>query len=235
MTTHKTEGKRLILVHGEKGGVGKSTFARTLAEFYTEHFIPWHGYDCDANRGPLFRCYKDRVSTVSLYQVQSIDSILSGLTKPYDRLIVDLGARSGELVQRWMDDVDLLALQDELPFTLTVALVIGPLQDSIDIVCQTLESLKDKAKYVVVKNQYFGQDAFGLYDRSRAPSLLKRYRSVEISLPALASPAFLQVDAENLAWRAATMDDRLDLGTRQRVKTFLRSAFEQLEKAADFL
>jgi hypothetical protein len=235
MTAKKTEGKRLILIHGEKGGVGKSTFARTLAEFYTERFVPWHGYDCDSSQGPLFRCYKDRVSTVSLHEVQSIDSILSGLTRPYERLLVDLGARSAELVQRWIRDVDLLALQDELPFTLTVALVIGPLHDSIEVVCQTVEHLKERAQYLVVKNHFFGQESFSAYDRSRAPGLLKRHRSLEIAFPALAAPAFLKVDSENLPWRAATLEERLDLGTRQRVKTFLRAAFEEFEKASEFL
>ena len=47
-----TPTKRLVIVHGDKGGVGKSTFARLLADYYTQHAPEWHGYTISGSMTP---------------------------------------------------------------------------------------------------------------------------------------------------------------------------------------
>jgi MinD superfamily P-loop ATPase len=37
----------LILVGADKGGVGKTTVARTLLDYFNAHHVPWHCFGAD--------------------------------------------------------------------------------------------------------------------------------------------------------------------------------------------
>src|ERR1700734_3339158 len=43
----------LILVGADKGGVGKTTVARTLLDYFTAHHIPTRAFDAEAPKGTL--------------------------------------------------------------------------------------------------------------------------------------------------------------------------------------
>ena len=49
----------LILVGADKGGVGKTTVARTLLDYFTAHHIPTRAFDSEAPKGTLKRFHPE--------------------------------------------------------------------------------------------------------------------------------------------------------------------------------
>ena len=48
----------LILVGADKGGVGKTTVARTLLDYFTAHHVPTRAFDTEAPKGTLKRFHR---------------------------------------------------------------------------------------------------------------------------------------------------------------------------------
>src|SRR3984893_5731602 len=49
----------LILVGADKGGVGKTTIARTLLYYFTAHHVPTRAFDSESPKGTLKRFHPD--------------------------------------------------------------------------------------------------------------------------------------------------------------------------------
>lgn len=49
----------LILVGAYKGGVGKTTVARTLLDYFTAHNVPTRAFDTETPKGTLKRFHRD--------------------------------------------------------------------------------------------------------------------------------------------------------------------------------
>lgn len=221
--------KRLVFCHGDKGGVGKSTFARVLAEWYSDNAVQWQGFDTDATNGHLCRFYPAHTVPVILSEDGSIDQILNAATGDRNVLLVDLGARTGDIIQRWCQETDLLSVKDELGLAITICFLLDPVKDSTSLLKEVTDHFADHCSYVLVKNQANGL-RFSLYDGSNTRKrLLTELQAVEIELPELLSITYQQVDEGNLGWSAASKNTKLQLAARQRVKGFLKQAFAQLE------
>lgn len=227
--------KRLILCHGDKGGVGKSTFARLLAEWLTDASANWQGFDTDSTNGHLFRFYAERTQPIVLREDGSIDQILNAVEGDATVLLVDLGARTGELIQDWCLETDLLTLKDEIGLAITVCYILDPVKDSTSLLKDVVETFGSAADYVLVKNHANGSK-FPIYDESKTRKhLMKELGAIEITMPELLADTFQVVDAKNLSWAAATKESSLQLAGRQRVKGFLRSGFAELQKVREYL
>ena len=223
-----TVQKRLILAHGDKGGVGKSTLARLLADYYETQKVSWHGYDTDNTNGHLYRFYGAHTTPVKLENEAGISVLLNALESSDDRALVDMGARSGEVVSRWMGNIDFLPLCAEMGFRVTVAFVLSPVLDSVALLKTVTEQLGVNADYVVVKNEAVGS-VFEVYDASKTRArVLEELGGVEITLPKLAEHAYQKVDQLSLSWRDAVTSPNLHLAVRQYVKVWLRRGFEQI-------
>lgn len=225
------EQKRIILAHGDKGGVGKSTFARLLADYYEEHNISWHGYDTDNTNGHLVRFFGAKTTPILLRDEASTSELLNALEAGSTHNLIDMGARSGEVLSKWMADTDFLALCTELGFRVTVAFVLSPVLDSVALLKTVAEQIGEKADYVVIKNEALGS-SFEVYDKSKTRAKVTQVLGgIEIVLPELAEHAYQRVDQLSISWRSAVETKELALNVRQYVKVWLRRGFEQIEKA----
>ena len=59
------EKPRLILTHGEKGGVGKTTVARVIADFLNARDNTFRAFDAEGSTGQLLRFHPDVTSPVA--------------------------------------------------------------------------------------------------------------------------------------------------------------------------
>lgn len=226
--------KKLIFVHGDKGGVGKSTFARLLADYYETKEVAWRGFDADNTNGHLYRFYPAETTGLFIRDQASIDQILNALEDDDTHLLVDLGARSGEIIQDWMRQTGFLPLRQELGFTVTVAFVLSPIYDSTALLKECVEGLEAQANYVVVKNQIHGRK-FSFYDQSKIRQHLQELGTVEIEMPELLRSTYLKVDEQDLSWQDATDAPGLRLADKQRVRQFLTAGFAEIESAKGHL
>src|SRR5947208_16555417 len=95
---------RLILTHGEKGGVGKTTVARILADFLNSRKTTFRAFDAEGELGQLLRFHKNETASVDVGDAASIAPVLDYVMDGAGRRIalVDLGARSGEDLKNWL-------------------------------------------------------------------------------------------------------------------------------------
>ena len=59
----------VILVGADKGGVGKTTVARTLIDYFGAHQTPTRAFDTEAPRGTLKRFHPDLTEVVDVTSV----------------------------------------------------------------------------------------------------------------------------------------------------------------------
>ena len=87
---------RLIVTHGEKGGVGKTTVARLLADFLNSRKVSFRAFDAEGSMGQLLRFHKNETAPVDVSDAASISPVLDYVMDGAGRRIA-LG-RSGRAV-----------------------------------------------------------------------------------------------------------------------------------------
>ena len=67
LNTDSKPQKRLVIITGDKGGVGKSTFARALFQLYVNKNLPCVAYEADVRNPQLERYFKKDYRPVIRY------------------------------------------------------------------------------------------------------------------------------------------------------------------------
>ena len=85
----------LVVVGADKGGVGKTTVARTLlADYFTAHHVPTRAFDSESPRGTLKRFHPDISDIVDVTSVTDQMRIFDTLS---DASVTVLDVRAGLL------------------------------------------------------------------------------------------------------------------------------------------
>ncbi len=225
---------KIHLIGGEKGGVGKSVVARVVAQYMIDKNIPFLGFDTDRSHGSLLRFYADYASPVVVDSYESLDAIVEAASEqPDKRVLVDLAAQTHEPLVKWMDDSGVLEATAELGVTFTYWHVMDSGKDSVDLLKKLLDRFGARLNYVIVLNQLRG-DNFDLFNQSGERERLLGSGTRIITLKRLHEPVINKIDAGSTSFwaaknRSVTEVKGLGLLERQRVKLWLRSAYEQIE------
>jgi hypothetical protein len=222
------------LIGGEKGGVGKSVVARVLAQYMIDKNIPFLGFDTDRSHGSFQRFYTGYSSPVEVNNYESLDTIVEAAVEHQDkRVLVDLAAQTHEPLVKWMDDSGVLETADELLISFCYWHVMDSGKDSVDLLKKLLDRFDASLNYVLVLNQLRGDD-FGIFNASgEREHALGLYAQI-ITLKRLPEAVMVKIDAGSTSFWAAknkslTEVKGLGLLERQRVKLWLRSAYEQID------
>jgi hypothetical protein len=220
-------------IGGEKGGVGKSVVARILAQYFIDNDIPFLGFDSDKSHGALLRFYTGFASPVVVDKFESLDSVIEAAeANPGRRILVDLAAQTHQSLVRWIDDSGLLELVDELGFTLTYWHVLDAGRDSVDLLRKLLDQFGGRLDLVLVLNEIRG-DNFDILEASGERDRALELGANIISLRHLPDATMQKIDNHSSSFWAATSADRVGTGLglmeRQRVKTWLRRAYDELD------
>src|SRR3954454_20885831 len=85
------EKPRLIITHGEKGGVGKTTVARVIADFLNSRHTTFRAFDAEGPTGQLMRFHSSEAAAVDVSNAASIAPVLDYVMEAGKRLaLVDL-------------------------------------------------------------------------------------------------------------------------------------------------
>jgi hypothetical protein len=221
-------------IGGEKGGVGKSVVARVVAQYLIEKGVPFVGFDSDRSHGALTRFYAGYAAPVALETYESLDGIVEAAAQDPDRrILVDLAAQSNEPLVRWMEDSGLLDTAGELGVSLSYWHVMDSSKDSVALLEKLLDRFGDRVNYVLVRNEVRGAD-FDLLERSGQLKRALALRAKVVSIKRLHDTSMRKIDAHDASfWSATNNADRdvhgLGLMERQRVKTWLRHAYCELD------
>jgi len=223
-------------IGGEKGGVGKSLVARVVAQYFIDKEMPFLGFDTDRSHGALLRFYAGYASPAIVDRYEALDAIIeAAVAEPDRRVLVDLAAQTHDPLIKWMDESGVLDLAGEAGFTLCYWHVMDSGRDSVDLLKRLLDRFEDKVRYVLVLNQIRGDDFTILKESGQLERAIALGTRV-VSLRHLNDAVINKIDATSSSFWAAQNtadknDIRLGLMDRQRVKTWLRDAYQQLDAA----
>jgi hypothetical protein len=226
----------ILLIGGEKGGVGKSLVSRALAQYFIDHSMPFVGFDTDRSHGALMRFYADYASPILIDRYEALDHIVeTAVEHPGIRVLVDLAAQTHAPLVAWMDDSGVLDLAPENALRITYWHVMDTGRDSVDLLRQVLERFHDRLNYVVVRNQLRGND-FSNLEKSGLLDRLSDLGGRVVEIKQLHQSVIQKIDARDSSFWAAKQSGAefgagLGLMERQRLKTWINNVFAEFDAA----
>ncbi len=223
-------------IGGEKGGVGKSLVSRLVAQYLIDKELPFLGFDTDRSHGALLRFYAGFASPVLIDRYEALDSIIeAAVEQPDRRLLVDLAAQTHDPLVKWMDESGVLDMAAESGFTITYWHVMDSGRDSVDLLKKLLDRFGARLNYVLVRNQMRGDD-FGMLEQSGEQDRALAFGAHVVTIKHLSDSIIQKIDASSSSFWAAQHDadkSRTGLGMmdRQRLKMWLRDAYQQIDTA----
>jgi len=225
--------KRLDLILNGKGGVGKSFFAVNLVQYLKDKKIQFVACDCDNENSTLKR-FHGEVEFLELAHPRGLDPMIRALEK-FDLVVVDCRAASTEVFFNYFDEINLPETLQTLSAALTVVMPVNQEADSIDQLQRIVGKLKKTCSYVVLRNAVHNNN-FILYDQSVIhDKLQKELGAKEITMAKLQPWLVEELSHQNLTITAALTDGRFYLLDRQRLQTWQRKLYAEIESAAELL
>jgi hypothetical protein len=223
-------------IGGEKGGVGKSLVARTLAQYLIDHQKPFLGFDTDRSHGALMRFYAGYASPVLVDRYEALDSIIEAtVDQPLRRVLVDLAAQTHDPLVKWMDESGVLNLADEMGSHIHYWHVMDSGKDSVDLLKRLLDRFGPSLRYVLVRNQVRGDD-FGVLEQSGEQARAMSLGAKVVTIRKLHESVINKVDASSSSFWAALNaqpghDGMANLGLmeRQRLKMWMRDVYREFD------
>lgn len=232
------EKPRLILTHGEKGGVGKTTVARVSADFLASRDIAFRAFDADGETGQLLRFHPSVTAAVDVASAAGVSPVLDYLMDGAGKrlALVDLGARSGADLKSWLYRGGALEEAESARLGITVVYVLGGAVDSVGHLKECYSALGRDVSYVIVKN-YGVAGKFEIYEQSKVRQELLGIGAREIDFPALDGTVYQAVDRASVTFAAFAENQGGNFGFTERryCRTWLRECFAALEEVATTL
>ena len=227
----------LNFIGGEKGGVGKSVAARVLAQYFIDKGRPFLGFDTDRSHTSFSRFYADFASPVIVDNYEGLDLVASAFEEvPVEgaqkSVIVDLAAQTAAPLSRWIRDSDLLPLLAGMGVTVNFWHLADAGKDSVDLLDRLINTYGAGPNYIVVRNLGRGSE-FSLLDESPALKKALALGALVVTLPQLHEGSMRKIDAQSRSFWAAinhrSGPETLGMLERQRVKTWLKAAYAELD------
>lgn len=228
--------KRLIFVYGDKGGVGKSAFARLLLDIYRFLAIPCKAIDSDTSNADLYRCYKrfgdkaqqlgddsaDAVERVDFTVRGEADYLIDSLGDYNELILVDLPARSRDAFTSFVRELDLVSAAAESGYRVTIVHVLGKTRSSVSALKEVVELCGDGADYVLVKNLLFGEpNTFARYDASQTrQKVVSQLGGIELNMQEMFWTSWDVIEDNDLPFRWAVDAEKTVLQRSQRTRAY---------------
>lgn len=228
-----TNAKKIVFVHGDKGGVGKSMVASIIVDYYLANYdanqimlIEGDGTVPDVARrfGGLLSCVNAPLTGDDPTEMiaKLIDLIESS---DVNRIIVNLPASAGETIDPLAADFIAPALE-EIGVEIATVFVMGKTKDSLILAERSLTSgLASISNYnLAVLNGFFGNpESFSWSQNDEVRSKWYESGAEEIFLPML-HERVANVATEGAFTALAEVDGGLTVANRMLLKRWLKEA-----------
>jgi len=181
----------VVVVGADKGGVGKTTVARTVLDYFTAHHVPARAFDSEAPKGTLKRFHPDVTDIVDVTSVSDQMRHLrhaDGSERDRDRR----ARRDASPTLRSLRDIGFLDSVKKGQITFVVLHILGSSIASLNEIEDTASFIGD-ANYFLVKN-FINNTSFFEWDQATHSSYFKKKDAVAITIPKLNEMAFEQVE-----------------------------------------
>jgi CobQ/CobB/MinD/ParA nucleotide binding domain len=226
--------KRIIFVTGNKGGTGKTTFARGLLDVYQHLGVNCQAYDSDRLAPQLHRHYP-QATTIDLTcnAQQWLESLKHDRS---DVVLADMSAGSGIWVEQLVQHLNLIQVATELGWRLTLVSVVAGGKDSLNALQVLLNEFGNQVDYVAVKNAASMRSDSDRFATSPTHQRLCQLQGAEITMPQLFHSAYDAIDEYDLAFRQAMQaESGLTRADRSRVCQWLNRMQETVTQSEGYL
>jgi len=184
----------VVVVGADKGGVGKTTVARTLLDYFTAHHVPTRAFDTESPKGTLKRFHPDISDVVDVTAVPDQLKIFGTIASSSAQVtVIDIRAGLMQATLRALRDIGVIDKAKKGKLNLAVFHLLGPSIASLEEIAETAKFLGD-ARYVLVKNYVEDATSFD-WDQPTYNSYFNRIKdAVEIKVPRLSEMACEQVE-----------------------------------------
>jgi hypothetical protein len=223
---------RIHLIDGEKGGVGKSLFARVMVQYCIDHKLEHTLIDADITNQDVKRFYDyavDAEFSEALNKGDKADIIFElARKKP---VIVNLPANVFPLVNNWIKKGRLLDVGDKYGVDVCKWFVCDGGFESIDLFYQSIDLYKDKMLHVFVRNLGKTDDWSFLEADSKYVDLKKKYKTTLqiIDFPLLYPGDRYFIDSHKFRFDSSEIEEKMPIMSQQRLCTFLEESHLQIE------
>src|SRR4029077_19635044 len=176
----------VILVGADKGGVGKTTVARTLLDYLTAEKLPPRAFDTESPKGTLKRFHPDITEVVDVTAIPDQMRIFDTVSNE-NVTVIDVRAGLLSPTLRALRDVGFLDSVKKDQFSLVVFHILGASVSSLNEIEDT-SAFTDDASYFLVKN-FINNTSFFEWDQAK-----KAKDATEVTIPKLNEMAFEQVE-----------------------------------------
>jgi hypothetical protein len=190
----------VVLVGADKGGVGKTTIARTLLDYFGAHQTPTRAFDTESPRGTLKRFHPYVTEVVDVTSVPDQMKIFDTLGNAEARVTV-IDVRAGLLspTLQALSDIGFLESAKKGQITFAVFHILGPSITSLEEIAETARFVGD-ANYYLVKN-HINETSFFEWDPATYNSYFKQIKGAEeITIPKLNEMACEQVEVAGVPY-----------------------------------
>lgn len=190
----------VVLVGADKGGVGKTTVARTLLDYFGAHQTPTRAFDTESPRGTLKRFHPEVTEIVDVTSVPDQMKIFDTLGNAEARVTV-IDVRAGLLspTLQALSDIGFLESAKKGQITFAVFHILGPSITSLQEIAETARFVGD-ANYYLVKN-HINETSFFEWDPATYNSYFKQIKGAEeITIPKLNEMACEQVEVAGVPY-----------------------------------
>jgi hypothetical protein len=185
--------KQLILVHGDKGGVGKSHVAQFTAAAFREAGHPVTLIDGDAKNPGLYRYLNgkpDPVLRVNSRTAEGFDELINAFLEASGDVLVDLPAGGSDTTEGFLGGgstagtIDIESLMQAIGGRLVILFVMDQGRDALVAFADELQRLpKSVTQWIVVRNHHIDAK-FDRFDdwRTENPKLVP---AIILDMPSL--------------------------------------------------
>jgi len=190
----------LIVVGADKGGVGKTTVARTLLDYFEARKISTRAFDTEWPRGTLKRFHSDATDVVDVTSASDQMKIFDTLGSTRARVtVMDVRAGLMSPTLQSLRDIGLLDAASKGNLTFIVFHILGSSIASLDEIAETARFMRD-ARYFLVKN-FINTASFFDWDQTTYNAYFNKLPdAADLTIPKLNELAFEQVDLAGVSF-----------------------------------
>ena len=190
----------VVLVGADKGGVGKTTVARTLLDYFGAHQTPTRAFDTEAPRGTLHRFHPERTEIVDVTRIADQMKIFDTLGSADSKVtVIDIRAGLLSPTLQALNDIGFIESAKKGQITFAVFHILGPSIASLEEINETARFVGD-ASYFLVKN-HINDTSFFDWDPSTYNSYFNQIKNAqEINIPKLNEMATEQVEVASVPY-----------------------------------
>ena len=190
----------VILVGADKGGVGKTTVARTLLDYFGANNTPTRAFDTESPRGTLKRFHPEATKVVDVTAVPDQMKIFDTLGNAEAKVtVIDVRAGLLSSTLQALSDIGFLESVKKGEITFAVFHILGPSIASLQEIAEMSRFVGD-ASYFLVKN-FINNTTFFEWDPAIYNSYFKKLKDAEeITIPKLNEMACEQVEVASVPY-----------------------------------